>query len=162
MRYVILSSTFLLFCFACAENAATSHLKPLDLLKYNVPLTILAPASATVQTLDLVVQKDVSIKAGEGYYVQLFMSDATETNSSKILARLKGEVKKGEGFSKFIQEDENGFIFENAIDSTQLNYDFRYVKIQGDNEFEFRTGLIGSFTLPQVEQMYQAVQGEKK
>lgn len=160
MRYLIFSSIAILSCIACSNDAAISDMKPLNLLKYNVPLTILAPDSAKVQTMDLVVQKDVSIKSGEDFYIQLFMSDATETNVSKLIIGLKADVKKGAFFSKFVQEDENGFIFENAIDSTRQSYDFRYLKIQGDNEFEFRTGLIGSFTLPEVKRMYKAVQGK--
>ena len=160
MRYLLLSSVAILSCIACSNDAAIGNMKPLDLLKYNVPLTILAPDSAQVQTMDLVVQKDVSIKAGDDFYIQLFMSDATETNQLKLIGGLKADVQKGPFFSKFIQEDDNGFIFENAIDSTKQSYDFRYVKIQGDNEFEFRTGLIGSFTLPEVKRMYHAVQGK--
>ncbi|NNE29805.1 MAG: hypothetical protein HKN16_09210 [Saprospiraceae bacterium] len=155
MRKVLILALIFGF-FSCASDSP-EDLVSLDLLKYGVPITIMAPDSAEVKTMDLVVQKDVSIRKGDDFYVQLFMSEASSTQSSVIAARLKGEIKSNPYFSKMISEEESGFIFENAIDSLKPSYDFRFVKVQGDKEYEFRTGLIGTFSLDEVEQMYKAI-----
>ena len=67
------------------------------------------------------------------------------------------KVKNSPFFSEIIKEDDNGFIFKKTISEDRINYDFRYVKIQGDKEYVFQTGLIGQFTLDDVEMMYEAV-----
>ncbi|MEM9824218.1 MAG: hypothetical protein AAF985_24245 [Bacteroidota bacterium] len=151
----------LLLLFAC-QQSPTKSWQPLDLLKYGVPITIMAPDSAKVKTMDLLVQKDVTIKKGEDYYVQIFSSDATTSDHKKILAELKADVKNNPYFSKFLLEEDKGFIYETVIDSTHYNYGFRHIRIQGDREYIFQTGLIGNFDQEQVEAMYDAVQPTTK
>lgn len=157
MKYISATLLLIFFIASCSSENSNSGLTTLDLLKYGIPLKIMAPDSAEVQTMDLIVQKDVSIKGGDNYYVQIFVSDATTTNVEQLKENLKNEVKKSHYFSEIVRENENGFLFENKIDSTQSSFDFRYVKIQGDSEYQFQTGLIGTFTLDQVELMYKAV-----
>ena len=161
-----MNQRLLLFCsvllfFACQQNPKNDW-KPLDLLQYDVPLTILAPDSAEVKTMDLLVQKDVTIKKGKDYSIQIFISDALTSDVKKIIAEIKGEVKNNPYFSKFTLEEDNGFIYETVIDSTHYNYGFRQVRIQGDREYIFSTGLIGTFDQQQVEDMYNAVKPQAK
>lgn len=157
MKYfTLLLLSFLLF--SCSDNSQ-ENLKPLNLLKHGVPITIMAPDSAEVKTMDLVVQKDITIKKGDDYNVQLFASEASAANVASAITSLKSEVQSGAYFSEFMKEEPAGFIFQIKIDSTHTSYDFRHVKLFGDKEYIFRTGLMGSFTLEQVENMYQSVQG---
>ena len=126
-----------------------------------VPISIMAPDSAEVRVSDLVVQKDVTIQRGEHFYVQIFMSDATAANAKALKAEQLEQVKTMPYFSKIIREDDGGFLYENKIDSTNLSYGFRHVRMQGDKEFIFQTGLIGNFSKEDAEAMYQAVQPKK-
>ena len=63
---------------------------------------------------------------------------------------------------KIIEEEEVGFIYETVFDSTATNYGFKYLKIQGDKEYIFQTGLVGTFGLDDVKMMYEAVKNEKQ
>ena len=66
------------------------------------------------------------------------------------------EVKNNPYFSRIVQEEENGFIYELVIDST-LNYSFRYIWPQGDKLYTFQTGVVETYALPEAKKLYQAV-----
>ena len=143
---------------SCSPDSATSNLTELNLLKDgNIPITIMAPDSAVVQTMDLIVQKDVSIKGPDNYYVQIFASEAQSNKIESLIADVKKEVQTLPYFTKIISEEVDGFIFENQIDSSKFSYDFRHVQVKGDTEYRFQTGLIGTFSLEEVKLMYEAV-----
>lgn len=141
---------------ACKSDKSASY-PTLDLLKYGFPIEIKAPEGAEVTESDLGVLKDVTVKSGDDYYVQVFSSDATELDPIKIKSDLLEEVKGGIYFSKIVEDNEIGFIFEKKIDSL-INYDFRYVKVLADKEYVFQTGLFGKFSEDQVKTMYKSVQ----
>ncbi|RLD18025.1 MAG: hypothetical protein DRI69_11070, partial [Bacteroidetes bacterium] len=61
-------------------------------------------------------------------------------------------------YQKIMSDDDQGFIYQTAIDSTYINYGFRYFRLQGDKEYVFQTSLGGKYTLEAVQQMYKAVQ----
>ncbi|GLR17529.1 hypothetical protein [Portibacter lacus] len=128
-----------------------------DLLKHGLSLKIKAPADPEVSVTDLGIAKDVTVKKGDHYNIQIISSTATTYNIADIIAEKKQEVEGGTYFSQIIQEDENGFIFEKKIDENNINYDFRAVKIVGDVEYDFQTGLMGKFTKEDVLEMYEAV-----
>lgn len=142
---------------ACQQNTGPQWAE-LDLMSYGVPLSIAAPDSAKVKTTDLGLIKDITIKEGEDYYIQLYASAASTNDVAKIKADQLGEVKNNRFFSKIVKEEADGFIYETAIDSSNINYGFRYIYLQGDMEYIFQTGLIGTFTQQQTEKMYEAVQ----
>ena len=105
---------------------------------------------------DLLGQKDITIE-GENYSVQLFVSDATTTDATEVKNTMLAEVQNQQYFSKVIKEDPTGFIYETVIDSTYISYRFYHIKIKGDKELLFRSGLQGKFTQEQTEATYQAV-----
>lgn len=150
-----LSVLCILFISSCKTDPA-SQLNKLDLLAHGLPISINAPEGAEVVTDDMGVWKDVTVKAGDNYYVQILGSDATTFEKSGILSDQLASVKQGAFFSKILEEYEDGFIFEKKIDEV-LNYDFRYIKIQGDKEYIFQTGLIGTFSEDDVRLMYASV-----
>lgn len=141
---------------ACKQNPV-DNFKQLDLLSYGIPISIKTPEGATVESNDLGVMKDISVKAGDDYFVQIYAGEATTIKVSEVLADQMQEVKKGPFFSKIVEEHEEGFIFEKKIDSTKVSYDFKLVKIMGDQEYIYQTGLFGRFTEDQVRVMYQSV-----
>jgi hypothetical protein len=73
------------------------------------------------------------------------------------IAEQKKTVENSPYFSKFIHEEDHGFIFEKKIDDNNINYDFRYIKLRGGKEYLFQTGLIGKFSEDQVRKMFEAV-----
>ncbi|RMG79581.1 MAG: hypothetical protein D6714_16160 [Bacteroidetes bacterium] len=159
MRYFVAACVLGVIALSCHNENELESYVPLNLMEYGVPLTILAPDSAEVKTMDMGFMKDVTVKKDPDYYVQIYASEATTRDVAKVLAEQLAEVKNGRYFKAIVREEPAGFIYQTAVDSSNTNYGFRYVRIQGDNEFIFQTGLIGTFTLDEVERMYKAVQG---
>ncbi len=144
-----------LICLIACNASETSS--KFDLMKYGMPITIAAPADAEVVSEDLGFMKDITVKHGDDYFIQILSGAAIELDPTRILADKKNEVVKGPFFSKMIHEEDNGFIFEKKIDDQNINYDFRYVRIQGDKEYTFQTGLIGRFSEAAVRKMFESV-----
>lgn len=141
---------------SCKSDAG-SGLAKLDLLSHGLPISIKAPEGAEIVTDDMGVWTDVTVKSGDDYYVQIIASDAVTFEKADIIAEQLKTVKESTFFSKILEEYEDGFIYEKKIDD-KLNFDFRHVKIQGDKEYIFQTGLIGTFTEDDVRTMYGSVQ----
>lgn len=151
-KYILFLFTFLLF--ACGSPA--DSLKELDLMKEGVPLKIKAPEDAEVKQMDMGIFKDITVRKGEDFYIQI---TAAQVLNSDLKARKEEElstVKSLDTFSKIVKEEERGFIFEKKKGDAMV-YDFRSVKFVGDNEYLFQSGLIGSFELEEVEVMFDAV-----
>lgn len=155
MKYFGLCIFALLLFSACKKE---SQFVDYDLLKHGLSIKIKAPVDPEVAVTDLGIAKDVTIKKGEDYSIQIISSTATTYKSEKLIAEKKSEVEKGPYFSEIVFENENGFVFEKKIDEENINYDFRVVRIVGDTEFDFQTGLMGKFTKDQAMNMFEAVQ----
>ncbi len=143
-----------LIVLSCGSPA--DSLQDLDLMKEGIPLKIKAPADAVVKQKDMGIFKDITIKEGDNFYIQI---TAARVLNSDVTARIQEEinsVKELDVFSKVIKNDERGFIFEKKKDD-KLTYDFRSIKIVGNDEYLFQSGLIGTFSLEDVELMYDAV-----
>jgi hypothetical protein len=147
----------LISLIACKEKQGSDFVV-LDLMSEGLPIELMAPEGAEIEKSDLGVMKDYTIKSGDDYFIQILSSQASNFDAKALTKDFLEEVKRHPFFSKIIQEDETGFIFEKQIDENNINYDFRYIKIQGNDEYIFQTGLIGTFTEDQVRAMYQAVQ----
>ena len=147
---------------AC-QNTSQTALKPLNLLQYGIPITIMAPDSAKVVAGSLSFSQDITVKSeADNFDLQIFAYDATTTDLSSVKASHLAEVKSNAYFSEIIQEEDAGFIYSTVFDSTATNYGFKYLKIQGDKEYIFQTGLVGTFGLDDVKLMYDAVKNEQK
>lgn len=149
----------LILAAACSPNTSDNW-KPLDLLPYGIPLTVNAPEpdSAKVKKSDLgTLIQDITIQNGQDYYIQIYAAQAETNDITQIKASLLADVKANRYYSRIVSEEEAGFIYETAIDDNNLNYGFRWIKLQGDMEYVFQTGLVGTFTLSQVKSMYEAV-----
>jgi len=161
MRILSIVLFIALFLSACQSDPASSY-QELDLLSYGVPIKIMAPDSVDVKKEDWIAQQGITVSKDEGYEVQIWAGQASTTDLSTLKANKLAEVKSNRLFSKVVQEDSDGFIFENKIDSTTLFYGFYHFVIQGDNEYTFQNGLRGNFTLEQAERMYEAVKPVEK
>lgn len=153
MKYLMLLS--FIFLLSCQSK---SKFEELDLMSNGLPIKIHAPAESVVKTQDIGgIFKDVTIKSGDEYYLQITSSEALSRSAAERASELKSDIQKFNYFSKIMEEEDQGFIFEKNVGDEKA-YDFRYVRIQGDNEYIFQTGLMGKFTLEQVKDMYEAVQ----
>ena len=156
IQTILLALGIILFTFsACEKN---QNLVDYDLLQHGVPIKIKTPEDPNVKVVDMNIAKDITVEKGENFKIQIMESNASTNKVDEVLERLKSEISESTFFSKFVQEDEAGFIYEKEISEENKNYDFRFVKIQGDQEYIFQAGLMGNFNLEDVKAMYQAVQ----
>lgn len=129
----------------------------MNLMKYGLPISINAPVDAVIVADDMGIMQDVTIKEGDDYFIQIYGSEATTINAKSVFESRKSEIQAGSSFSEITLEEETGMIYKKQIDENTVDYDFIYVKIQGDKEYVFQTGLIGIFNEEQVNAMYQSV-----
>jgi hypothetical protein len=154
-RYLILGAVI---CMAACSQQKDDDLVEMDLLSHGMPVVVKAPEDALIEKMDLVVQQDLTIRKGDDYYIQIFESDARNNDEAAIKQQLLSDVQSNPYFDEIVENDENGFVYKNTIDSTYINYGFRYVKIQGDKEYVFQQGMRGKFSLEAIRRMYEAVQ----
>lgn len=159
MRFYCLTLSLLIGIVACQDTATSSKMRSLDLLQYGIPMTIMAPDSVAVKSSTLSFSKDVTIKGEEASFdIQIFAYDASTTDVAAVKNEQLEQVKGNPYFSKVLQNDPNGFIYEIALDTTNLTYGFKYVRVQGDKEYIFQNAMVGSFNLEDTKNMYEAVQ----
>lgn len=144
---------------SCKSDTATNSALPdLDLMKYGMPIKVKAPTGAEVKSSDMGIMKDVTIKGENNFFLQVTSGIATTTNITDIKTQQLGEVKAAMFFDSVIEENDNGFIYKKKITEERENHDFRFIKVQGDQEYIFQTGLSGQYSLDDVKRMYTAVQ----
>ncbi len=140
--------------FGCQGASDAVVLEEKDLLSYGIPITIQAPVDADIKTMDWGFQRDITVSDSNWYKLQIFSSRATIHNLADLKAQYVQEAVNNPYFREITQEDPDGFVFSLEIDSL-INYDFRHFKLQGDNEYLFQAGMIGSFTEEQIQRLYQ-------
>ena len=129
----------------------------MNLMKYGLPISINAPVDAVVLADDMGIMQDVTVKEGDDYYIQIYGSEAMTIDAKSVFEKRKREIQAGNSFAEIVLEEETGMVYKKQIDENTEDYDFIYVKIQGDKEYVFQTGLIGIFNEEQVTAMYQSV-----
>ena len=155
----ILAFFFIALFFAACQSESGGGLRETDLLPYGIPVTIMAPDSAEIKATDLGggIIKDVTIRGKDNYNVQVFATEAETSDLARVKASQLADVKSIRYFEKIVREEEDGFIYQAAIDSNNISYGFRHIVLQGDLEIIFQTGLLGTFSLEEVERMDEAV-----
>ncbi|MFT6334379.1 MAG: hypothetical protein ACI86M_000755 [Saprospiraceae bacterium] len=144
----------LLIIISCGSK--TANYPSIDLLKHGFSISVKAPAEAKIESDDLGVMKELTIQSGEEYNLQILKSNSNTTVVADALSGQMKMVKTDRYFTKVIEEHDNGFIFEKDIDGN-INYDFRYIKLIGDQEYIFQTGMMGTYTEEAVRTMYESV-----
>ena len=153
---------FGLTLFSCREektqqNIITSEYKPLDLMDKGIPLKVNVPEGTIVKVDVESFYKDITLKDNKDYFIQIIATEAFTNNIQDVKIEMEAEVRKNPFFSKMNLEEENGFIFEKKTNDTTFNYDFRYIKLESDQQYVFQAGLYGLFTKDQVKNMYESV-----
>ncbi len=149
------------FIYSC-QGESKQHAHSVDLLEYGIPMSIAVPVdSPIIKTEDWIVKKGVTVKANDQYDLQVFYQDASTSDLVSLKANALAEVKGNRYFSAIVEENEAGFVYESKIDSSNINYGFRHIRLQGNKEFTFQQSMIGTFDLEAVQSMYKAVQEGK-
>ena len=143
------------FLPSCRKDSI--NMQSLDLQPHGIPVTIMAPDSAVIQEKDYNFMRDITVKKGDQFFIQIFEFAAPKQDAAGEKLRQLTAVQEDPFFREVIKEEDQGFIFSKMADSTTLDYDFRYVRILGEKELIFQTGLVGSFSLEDVKLMYNAV-----
>lgn len=143
--------------FAC-QHDATSDWVEHDLLENGIPVTIMGPDSISVKVTDaLGVLQDITVNSpDDNYHLQIYASQAETDDIALIKADLISDVRNNPFFTKVVEEDESGFVYEMVIDSTNY-YSFRHVHVQGDQEFIFQTGIANTFQMAEAMRLREAV-----
>lgn len=147
---------FILLLVIVSCDTAKSDLVLTDLLPYGEAIKVMAPEDAHVIVEDYGLLKDIIITDSLDYSLQIFISKTNTLNLNKALENQKDIVKSAPFFSKMLEEDEKGFIYEKKIDD-DLRYDFRYIRIQADKQYIFQPSMSGGHSEEHVRKMYEAV-----
>lgn len=165
--YRYFTAGFGLFCLAillssCGQEENKGW-QELNLMRYNIPLSVLAPDSAKVSTTEVSgVMRDITItEKANDYYLQVFSSQAYTQDIARIKADQLDLVRNNPYFESVVEEEPNGFIYQNRIDSS-ATYGFRYIVFMGDKEIIFQNGMGRMFNEAAVRKMYNAVKQKSK
>lgn len=158
----VMNRYFFLFFFSClllvqCKTDKTANYPSKDLLMHGFAISVKAPENAEIKSDDLGIMQELTISSGNEYNVQILKSVTHTSDLKEALEGQKRLVKADRYFSKIIEEYDSGFIFEKKIDEN-INYDFRYVKIVGEDEYIYQTGMVGTYTEESVREMYKSVQ----
>lgn len=152
MRPIIFSyCCLLIFLVACTPSEQSFAYK--DLLSYGIPIEIQAPDSVKITSSDVGALKDVSLSAPDGYKIQIFSSPAYK-NKATALEEYKSEIKNHGQFKEMVREEPNGFLYAFQLDSTTVNYGFRYIAVKGGKEIVIQQGMLGIYTRDEAEQLF--------
>ncbi len=124
------------------------------LLDYGLDLTLLLPDSARVHVKDYGPIRDFTISDGRAFSLQIFEFQSPTGDSAGEKLRQLNTARQDPLFREVVREDDHGFIYAMQADSASVDYDFRYVRMIGDRELIFQTGLVGRYALADVERMY--------
>ena len=157
MRLIAYNLFLLLLICSCGPDGRGGY-SDLDLTAYNIPVTIQAPDSAEVeaQSLSGLIDDVIVASPEDRFAVQILASDARTNDMARLKAQQLELVRDNRYFDRIVEEEPQGFIFENKIDTTSA-YGFRYIVYRGDREIVFQNSFDGVFTLPEVRNMYASV-----
>ncbi|MDG2450671.1 MAG: hypothetical protein P8M34_13575 [Saprospiraceae bacterium] len=154
MTFIYRYSFFLIVLFSC--NSGNEKLVLTDLLSHGEAIKVMAPKDAHIIVDDYGLIKDIIITDSLDYSLQIFISRTNSLSMSKELDAQKEIVRNARFFSKFVVEEDEGFIYEKNIDD-DLRYDFRYIRIQADKQYVFQPSLSGGHNEEHVRRIYEAV-----
>lgn len=132
-------------------------MKPLDLEPYGIGMTIMAPDSASVEVKEYPFTRDITIRKGDDFHIQLFELPSNGNRLPLEKNRQMSAIKKDPTFLEIIEDFEDGFIYSKNLDSLGKDYDFRCFRYLGDKELIFQTGVLSPFTLEEVKRMVSAI-----
>lgn len=153
MRPTLLAySCLFIFIWGCTPSEESLSYK--DLLTYGIPIEIQAPDSVDITSSDIGSLKDVILVGDEGYKIQIFSSPAYN-NESTAIQEYKSEIQNHPQFKEFVREEPQGFLYSFQLDSTTVNYGFRYITVKGGKEIVIQQGMLGIYTQDEAGKLFE-------
>lgn len=152
MRSSIFCFSFF-FCLIVACTSTDNKLNYRDLMSYGVPIEIEAPDSVDIRESDFGLQKDIVLQGDDGYNIQIFYSTAYQ-NQAATVKNYKEEIASSPYFKEFVQDEDKGFVYAFQLDSTTVNYGFRYIEVKGGKEIVIQQGMLGFYTLEEAKKLF--------
>jgi hypothetical protein len=153
---------FVLFVFAsmlilsgCEQKRKPG--KGMDLLKYGIPYTVMAPKETKASKIGGGQMIDLKLSDGEAYDVLIFMKGAETKHIDRLKQFRKEEVSLYPNFKKIVEEYNEGFLYEIYSSTGGTSYAFYAIKIVGDNEIDFMSGNNRDFTEVEVKDMIKTI-----
>lgn len=147
----------LLAALACEPDTPQSNWPELNLLEYEVPVKVRAPEGTTVKSDNLGILQDVTLTGPDGYHVQLYVSESLGMPAAEVLAQQKEEVRAMRYFADIVEEMPDAFLFRVVVDTSNISYDFRHIKVVGEKELAFQSGLTSNPTEAEAKAMLEAI-----
>jgi hypothetical protein len=130
-----------------------------DLIPYGVPAKIQAPKGLKVIQMGKVVPS-LTLRDKGNYWISVETQEFTRTfDRKKIKEQAMENVKKLKNFSKIVEEEEFGFIFELDFNG-EKQYNFRYIVVADKLYHIFRTTVMRKISLEQAKTLYASVKNQ--
>lgn len=129
-----------------------------DLLNYGVAAKIPAPKTGVkvLQTGKLV--PSLTLRDRDSFWISVETLEFTKTRErAKLKAEALADAQKLTHFSRIVQDDAHGFVFELDFDGKKF-YNFRYIVVSQQLYHIFRTSILRPLSLEQVQALYRSVQ----
>jgi hypothetical protein len=153
LRYIVIPALIVIAFVACKNVETTKSQSGVDLLKYGIADKINPPSNAVVTHTIKGKLTGVSISASEGLEVQAVMSLSYTQDFKKLIQDRKREILTDPFFVKIVEETDNGFLFEKQVSPTTKAYDFRIIKLIGDNEVTYMCGISKEYSESEAKSM---------
>ena len=145
-----------IFTIACSSDSA-SDWKEQDFMKHGLPVKFKAPDNVQVSKSNFSGSEEFKLTGSSDYGMNVMVLAATSSDASRVKSELESLVKEGKYFTRFVENESDGFIYQITVDSVHSVYGFRKVKIQGGKQVVFQNPYMSKLTEEQARKLYKAV-----
>lgn len=138
---------------SCKKTSTINAEGGTDLLKYGIADKIYPTTNPIIVPTNTGNTTGVSISSPEGLEVMAMMTLSYTKDFNKLIQDRKREIVGDPFFVKIIEETDKGFLFEKQVSPTTKAYDFRIIKLIGDNEVTYQCGIKKEYTETEAKSM---------
>lgn len=149
-----------LFVPSCKEKSSQVENR-CNLLKYGIPYALDCPENSKITKLSDSSLKGVSIFNENDFDLQVFMSTLQNNNIVALVQHLKNSTLQNPFFTKFIEEYDDGAIYQLEYANSDRTYAFFIIKVIGDNELVFTSGNKTEHSESSIKRMIQSIRQGK-
>ena len=149
---ILLASLLLIGC-----KADTDSWQETDLMSHGLPVKIDAPADLEVTKSLFSGSEEFKLSGASGYGMNVLVLEASLPSESVVKSELESIVARGKYFNKFIESEDNGFVYQITTDSVHSVFGFRKVKIQGGKQYVFQNPYMSRLTEDQAKKLYHSI-----
>lgn len=145
--------------WGCQQDRPPREWTELSLEEHGLPLQLLAPPDARIQTKDMAgFVHDITIRSRDtSFALQVFASPVSNLGPVEVLEQQRRRVRENPYFEQIVSEYDHGFIYRLNIDG-QTGYGFRLVRRVGEQDVVLQNGLSKLFSEREIRRMYRALQ----